>query len=305
MSPKQLARLAGVLVIAIALWGILALTHRQSGGDRSSGFTLPKIDTVAVDTIALAGAHDTAILVRTSGAWRVNGNPAAAAPVSQLLKALRDTTAWTELAAEHANSHARLGVTRDSGEHVRVVSHGHALLDVIAGKQTPDYGGLYVRRPTEDAVYALHGELANALHHSADDWRDKLIVAVPSDSVDTIAVQRGTRAYSLKRAGKSWTLGGGTADSAAVADLLSQYRNLAATGFATAAQSDSLHFKPPRRQVRLIGKSGRPLAHLVFDSTTSGVWARADSGGPVFHLDSWTAAKLLPADSTLRAKKTK
>jgi hypothetical protein len=55
----------------------------------------------------------------------------------------------------------------------------------------------------------------------------------------------------------------------------------------------------------LLGTGGAPLVSLVFDSTASGVWARADSGGAVFRLDAWRLGQLAPAESTLRVKVSK
>jgi hypothetical protein len=307
MTRKQLIRAAIALAAAILLWAVLAIAHRP-GSERGASLALPKIDTASVDSIALIGPRDTIRLARTGqGQWRVNGFPAAPTAVSDLLQALRDTTAWSELVAQRATSHPRLGVTADSGRRLRVASHGRTLLDLVTGKQTSDYTGLYVRRSGEDAVYALHGNLTNALRHGVDDWRDRRIAAVPPESVATVEVQRGARSYALRRTGSGWRFAsGGPADSAAVASLLNEYRELTASGFATPAQADSAHFDRSRRRARLLAAGDRPLLDLRFDSTASGVWARADSGGTVFRIDSWTLNHLIPADSTLRPKpKTK
>jgi hypothetical protein len=88
-----------------------------------------------------------------------------------------------------------------------------------------------------------------------------------------------------------------------VAGLLDQYRSLEAAGFATAAQSDSVTFAKPQASVRLLRKDRRIVAAITFDSTTSGVWARADSVGTVVRFDPWRLPQLVPADSTLRRKK--
>ncbi len=304
MSPKSLRRLATLLLVALVVWVVLALA-RRSGGDRPASLSLPKIDTAAVDTIALTGPRDTSIIARTtSGRWRVNGYPASLALVTELLTAFRDSSAWSELAAERRGSHERFGVAADSARRLRVTSHGRVLLDVLTGKRTADWGGFYVRRPTEDAVYAFHGALASALSRGPDDWRDKQIVAVTPASVDTIHIQRGARGYVVRRSGNGWAFaGGGAADSAAVADLLGAYQDLAATGFATRAEAAALPFSPPRRRAQLMAHDGRTLASLVFDSTATGVWIRADSGGTVFRTDAWTMNRLTPADSTLRVPK--
>jgi hypothetical protein len=303
MSSRQLVRMAAVLVAAIVFWGILAIT-RRAPSDAVKTLTLPKIDTATVDTILLTKGADTARLVRAAHApWRVNGYPAASDGVAALLRGLADTTGWSEQVAENRASEGRFGLSADSGQDLRVVAHGRTVLNLVTGGRTTDYTGVYVRRSGEDAVYAVHGALADGVTRSIADWRDKHIVSVSPDSVGTIAVERGARSYTLHRGGHGWQFsGGGPADSAAVASLLGEYRDLTAVGFATTAQADSANFKRAPRHARLARANGTPLASLEFDSTAAHVWARADTGGPVFQLTSWTLGQLTPADSTLKPK---
>jgi hypothetical protein len=304
MNRTQLVRMALALAAALGLWGVLAVARRPTE-DRGAALALPKVDSAGVDTIAVTRATDTVILARGArGQWRANGYPAAQAAVTDLFRALADTSRWSDVVAERRTSHARLGVTADSGQRLRVVSHGKALVDAITGKRTSDGGGVFLRRTTDDAVYAVHGPLADALGRAPDDWRDKHIASVTADSVAAIEVQRGTSSYKLERSGTRWMLGAGRpADSAAVAGLLGEYANVTASGFATRAQADSIDFTRPRARARVLSKGGSPLVSLLFDSTASGVWTRADSGGPVFKIEAWTLGTLAPAESTLRAKK--
>jgi hypothetical protein len=305
MKEITLKRLGVTFAAALALWVVLALTHRVRE-DRMTRFTLPGVDTAAVDTIGLVHLGDSAMLVRGPRGWTVNGHSADTARVHELLTVLVDTSTWGELVAESRASHARLGVDADSGRRVRVQSHGKTLLEFTAGKATNDWGGIHVRRGSDSAVYALHGlHLRDALTRSADDWRDKRIASIVPDSVTAAEVRRGSATVSLRKEGGRWVLAGGGADSSAVASLLEAYRDLNASGFATASQVDSLHFAKPRAGVRFRGKGDALIAGLVFDSTAGGVWARADSGGTVFRLDAWQLARLAPAESTLKTKKKK
>lgn len=299
MSAKQLKQLAGVLVAAVALWVVLALTHR-SPGDAPVGLALPKIDTAAVDTIALVQGHDSAIVTRAGTAWRVNGHPAAMATVQQMLAALVDTTNRSDLASESRSSHTALGVAAGSGKVVRVVaSHGPGL-DLIAGHNSSDYRGRYVRLASDSAVYDLSGPLAQAIGHALSDWRDRTIVSVPPDSVQRIVLDHGRTSLTLARSGKAWKLASGaTADSGAVAQWLGHFHPMSASGFATAAQADSARFAHPTARVRLFGAGKTPLADVAFDSTASRVWVRADTGRSVYAVESWTLSDVAPPLSTL------
>ncbi len=309
MSSKQLLRLAAALLAVLVLWGAVALASRGSDGISDRGRIVPKIDTATIDTIALTGPGDSAILTRTrerGAPWRVNGQPADSQAVTGLLKALVDTGVTAELIARNPASHARLQVTEDSGRRVRAARQGRTLVDLIAGKKTTDWNGLYLRRAGEPEVYVVRGDLATALARPGDEWRNHTIATITPDSVSAIEVGRGSRSYTLRRKGSRWAFASGTsADSAAVTGLLSEYRNVKAAGFATTAQEDSLRFARPRRKARLLDRRGVPLLSLVFDSTASGIWVRTDGkakGGQVYRLDTWTAERLTPADSSLRKR---
>ncbi len=232
----------------------------------------------------------------------MNGFPAAAVPVDQLLRALVDTSNWSELAAEQRSSQAAMGVAADSGRHVRVVVKGGRGLRLITGHSTSDYSGMYVRPSADSVTYALHGPLAQALTHAIGDWRDKTIASIPPDSVQRVEVTHGRDAYSLRRKGRGWTLAGGAAaDSAAVQRLLGQFHPAVAMGFATGAVADSAHFTRPTARVRVFGAGPSPLVTLLFDSTSAHTLVRADTGTTVYTVENWTLQEMAPTAKSLKA----
>ncbi len=308
MSGRQLVRLAIGLGVLLLLWGAAALARRHEGASGSEGFALPRIDSAAVDTVRIARASDTSVLARSrrgpdSARWRVNGHAASSTAVGELLAALADTGYSSELVAEQPGSHGGLGVDSAGGTRVRVVSRDTVLAELVAGNQTPDMEGGYLRKEGDPAVYQVRSRLPELLARSTDDWRDRRIAAVAPDSVRGIEITRRSRSYSLRRGDKGWTFGSGTgrpADSTVVAGLLSDYGQLDADGFATSAQADSARFNPPDRRVRLLRADGTPLLVLALDSAATGFWLRADSGSTVYRMDTWNAERIAPADSTVR-----
>lgn len=305
MSRSTLLRIAIGLAIAVLVWGVLAVA-RGPVSDRATGLALPRIDTAVVDTVALLKRADTTVLARgANGVWRANGYPAASGAITGLLRALADTTRWSELMSESRVMHRQMGVTADSGERVRVAGHGHTWLDLMTGKRTSDGTGIFVRLAGADPVYALHGTLADVLDRATSAWRDERIAAVKPDSVATVEVRRGSSSYTLRRAGTAWHLSvPGVLDTTAVSGLLAQYRALEASGFAGRAQADAAPKTPPVH-VALLDTHGASLVALGFDSTTDGVFARADTGGVTFRLEAWQLRQLAPAASQLVKKSAK
>jgi hypothetical protein len=304
MTPKQLARLAIVLGALLLLWGGASLARRGSRGpSESDRFAIPPVARDSVDSVIIMRPADTTRLVRQdSAAWMVNGHPAAQSAIQELFSALADTARRTELVAGRSASHSALGVDSAKGGKVRIVRGDSTVADLVQGNRGPSLDGGYFRAAGDSAVYLVGGNLAQVLERSEDEWRDRRIAGVAADSVGRIEVSRAKRSYSVRRDGARWVLESGPADSAAIAALLADYRQVEAAGFATKAQADSAKFGRPDRRAALLRADGTPLVTLAFDSTANGFWVKAGEDSTVYRIDTWFADRLAPADSTLRAK---
>jgi hypothetical protein len=197
--------------------------------------------------------------------------------------------------------HHLTAVTADSGTLVHVGVRNGAGFTLIAGHHTSTFGGVFVRRPADSAVYALHGPLTQVFDRTAEAWRDRTIASVIPDSVARIEIRRGKASYALVRSGRKWlTPSGAAADSNAVRDFLTRFSPLEAIGFATAAQADSLDFRRPFAEVRLFtGSGGKPSVLLRVDSVASGVWLRPDSSSTIYGIESWNLAGVVPTAKSL------
>ena len=302
MSPRQLALAALGFAALLLLWGAAALRRGREMRGGQAPAVLPVIASQAVDTVAIVRPSDTTVLMRRDTAsWTVNGHPADRGAVAALLDALADSARRSEPVAERAASHAGLGVDDGTGRRVRVAGRSGPIADLVVGHRTPDLQGGYLRRSGDSLVVLVRGPLMEALDRQPDEWRDRRIAAVTPDSVAVIELRRGRRAVTLARDGTGWTLGRGrAADTAGVRGLLESYRRVEAAAFASRAQADSARFNPADRTARLLRADGTPLLALALDSTASGYWVRVDGGPEVSRLESWTADRLVPPDSTLR-----
>ncbi len=304
MSTRQLLRLALLLAVLLLVWGAAALASHRGGTAAGDQFRLPKVRRADVDTVRVTRPGDTTMLARKdSSSWTANGHPASAQAIAELFDALEDTASAGDLVAERKTSHAGLGVDSATGTRVTVRGHGKTLADLVAGKRSPDFAGGYIRRADQESTWQLPGRLVDILSRKSDEWRDRRIATVKSDSVTAIEVIRGARRYTLRRSGSAWMLSpGGAADSSRAADLASAYGSVTAAGFASDAQADSARFTRPDRKTRVLRKDGTPIVTLLFDSTKGGFWVKPDTGHTVYRIESWTADRLAPADSTVRAR---
>jgi hypothetical protein len=299
MSAKGLIRALAGLAVLLVLWTAFAL-FRGSIGDTAASLALPHITAADVDRVAVARGSDTVVLARVPAGWQVNGHPADGPQIDQLFLALADTDASSELLARQASSHARLGVD-SAGRRVVFAKEGDTLLALVVGEQGRAFQTAYVRLAGADDVFLYRGALPGLLSRNEDAWRDRRIAQVPPDSVGAMIMTRGGRDARLTRTESGWTVAGGAADTATVQRALRALADLAAIGFATPAQLDSLDFARPWGRVTVLGRGGDTLLALEVDSTASGYWARRAGADDVFRVDFWRLDQLMPTPDALRA----
>jgi hypothetical protein len=300
MSPRALQRALIALAVLLALWAAVAL-FRGSLSDARATLDLPNLSPADVDRIEISAPSETLRIARADTAWTVNAHAADTREVSQLLTALADSAAASELVARSPGSHGRLGV--DSAGRRLLVAHGErVLLELVIGSAGPSYQTAYVRRTDGDEVYLYRGRLVSLVDRPVDEWRDRRIGQLASDSVGSVRIARGTRVAALTRADTTWTVNGAHADSGTVQSLLSALRDLTAVGFATEARADSLDFVRPDRRLTVLGRRGDTLLALAFDSTTEGYFVRRGAGPVVYRLDFWRTDQLTPTEDALKRR---
>jgi hypothetical protein len=303
MSGRQLARVALVFAALLLLWGAAAMWQRHSAsGSAGEAFRLPRVDRTKVDTVLLTKGGDSTRLARKDSSWTVNGRPANQTAVSDLLAALSDTSATGEMVAERRGSQAGLGTDSAGGTRLQARAGGRTVADLMIGRQSPDFSGGYLRPTDREPTWQVQSRLVELATKPIDDWRDRRIAAIKSDQVASLELSRRTRRLTLTRTGAgAWTLSpGGATDSSRVNDLLAAWRDVQASGFATPAQADSARFSPPDRRARVLGKDGKAVLTLLFDSTATGWWVKADTGTTVYRMESYGVDRLMPADSALK-----
>jgi hypothetical protein len=298
MTPAMLRRVAGALVVALVLWALVSF-WRRSERDEPGEYRLPAIDTSAVTEVALRRASDTIVAVRSGGTWRVNGYPASAEYLTGFLSALGDTGIRTELVAQSPASHARLGVDSATGRRVTIHAGGSAVADFLVGNRGPDFEGIYLRHPADSAVYLLRGRFTDLLLDGLESWRDKVILAVPHDSIGGVEVLVGRARWQLAGRGAAWQVGGQAADSVKVRRYLGQFDGLRASGFPDPAAAPP-SFVPLARSIMVSAVDGRALARLEFADAGGGAfWVRVAGRDVVYRLPSGTVDLLAPSHPDL------
>ncbi len=297
MSTQMLRRIAAVLVVALLLWGGLAMWQRTAR-DTPAGLTLPRLSAESVERVRFIRGMDTTTLLRTGAEWRVNGMPADVRTVTEFLAASGDSTAGSELVSQSAVSHQRLGVDSAAATRLTVAGPTDARLDLLVGSRGPNFEGFYVRRVGETAAYLLRGNFVEATIRSADDWRDRRIASIPAEAIGTVLVRRGAENYVVQPRGAGWTVGGAAGDSTAVARYLKLFGDVRASGFPDPSQLGAMQFDPPELEVVVRDRGGRDLERLALAPTEGGFWVRT-AAGVVYRLDSSAGGRIAPPAQAL------
>ncbi len=126
--------------------------------------------------------------------------------------------------------------------------------------------GIYVRRGERAPVYAVAEYVMTGLEKSPLDFRDKTVVKIDPEAVETIKVKNSDGEFTLKRApvGKWDVIAGGKTsegDIPVVERLLNQFRDLKAESIVADPMPSAQPFglDNPALEITLIGKDGKDL----------------------------------------------
>lgn len=301
MSQNTLKKLILALVVASALWGIVAVF---SGGDRAtdaSSRLVAFLDGVgeegSVQAVRIRSPDGgTVELTRADGGWTVDGFPTDSGRVAQLFEVLSSAEV-RELVARNVANHGRMGVADDDAYTMEVAAEGYTG-SLLLGDAGARYGTTYVRAPGEDEVYLLEGNLNVHARRSLDDWRSRRVVTVDTAAVTRIDVSRDGSRYSLSRSDSTWTFEDGSAtDEAAVRNVLVELRDLQAAGFLS--QGDSVAALPPAGSVVAMSGDGTILAAVELGSGEGERWVRRSGDDVIYRLGSYRIDRVAPTRERL------
>ncbi len=301
MNPRQLKWAAAAMVVAVILWVVSERTAEQPD-DRDMRRVLPE-QVEGVDRIVFASLEDTVELRRTATTWTVNGLEIDNMRLATLFAALQDS-AGSEVVATSATVHARMGVD-GSGTTFTLFRGDDVVAMVLFGNSGADESSIYARNEGDDLVYRYDGLLTQLVALGVNDWRSRVLMNVPVESLARVEVDRAGITSALTRQGGSWVLSSGApVDTAKVAMMLSRFQPLEARRIASDEHRDAADFSTPERRITLFDAAGVTLAALVYDSlggVGAGFAVRAKGDETVYQVPWRTLDQIMPPEEELRA----
>lgn len=232
--------------------------------------------------VELQGEGKDIVLTQEDGNWRIEkprAMAADAATVRSFLSSLRSLRA-VDFPADQPTDLAAFGLDKPRLRITLRIGEEGAEKTLLVGS-TNDKKEMYVQRAGQPAVYAVSDWGYRDLDKSADDFRDKTIIAFLPADVRGLAVIGPDGTAKLTRGdGNEWRLEGSAdkVSAAAVTQYLDEVREV--KGFSVAADGPTdlaaLGLNPPALTIALTGEGVKPLGTLL-------IGTRQTAAGPPEH----------------------
>ena len=181
-------------------------------------------------------------------------------------------------------------VDEKTGLRVKLFGKGDKnILDIIIGKNGPDFASSYIRRVDEDEVYLVHRTLTGRFSTEATDWRERKLWTVKADDIIAMEVRSPKGAYSLSRSDnkKSWRLRGkmeGEIDNENAMKHVRKLASVRAVGFADEVDVKSAGLNQPYIAASITTVDGKLLKVLIGKRNKEGRYFAKMEGGKEFYL---------------------
>ncbi len=293
MKSGRIGLLVGVLALLLVIAWLAGVFDSNY-----STLDLPEWDLKFEDVRSLEARveNDTISVVRSGGQW-VMTNPINTVADSIHVRRLIDNLVELEfgsLVTANPSRYEKYGV--DSSATELVVGRDGEDLQIVVGDQTRDFLGSFVRLGDDPRVFSTSRMLR--LTPEVDQWRDKIVVDVPTAAVTraTVALATGGT-YTLDGSSGVWRLreNGGdevAADSAGVVRWLRRFAPLRGDGFA----EDTLEAKSVA--VVTFETSGGSTTALEFMETDTYLVIRRPADSALLRVSSARKTSLLPDGRT-------
>lgn len=139
------------------------------------------------------------------------------------------------------------------GLHVRLYEGDRKVVDVVVGKQSPDFGSNYIRVGDSNEVMLTDRVITGQFPVTVADWRDHTIWRVNPAKVKEVEVSRPKGSFELEKDGGKWKLEdheSAQLDEEAVDRFISRIALLRASGFASNGDPRS-KFKRPETALKM------------------------------------------------------
>jgi hypothetical protein len=284
----------------IALLGILLvvayLVTQKPGEQSSSGLGTPllTIDSASVDKIEIQSPKAHIVLAKQGPDWYLKEPIDYKADQASVTNLIHDTKTLNvkSVISDKPDKFHLFQVDSASGTMYTIYEKGTKNATLIVGKVGGSYTELYVRKLPSNNVDAVDMSISYLLNRDLKDWRNKVIITVPKETIKEIKYQYGDTTFTLAYQDSVWKIGTKEVKTGNVTPILGWLSNLVADDFI----DSTLH--PAPKISALISYNGNQLrfAYLKADKKYA---VQSSSSPQWFVLESWKTNGILKRQKEL------
>ena len=178
---------------------------------------------------------------------------------------------------------------------------------LLIGNKTPPGSDLYAKRGADNKVFLIPVHLESTFNKKPFDLRDKAVVKVDRDKLDTMEVVTGERTLRFTKPAGEWQIAApvqGRADFSAIERLVSRLTGLQMKAIAADSDADAKKFglEKPAATVRFGAGSSQATVVLGGAAEEGTIYARDLSRPAVFTVESAILEELKKDPSEYRQK---
>src|SRR5262249_47061795 len=221
---------------------------------------------------------------------------------------------FDDLISDKPERHGEYDLDDAKSLKVKIISQGAPSVDLLVGKATKG-GGVYIREPKSNSVYAAEGRFGWMVRKDANGWRKRSILSAKLEDVSEVTVApKDADAYALVSGEGGWKLKEGAKlpagfryDASAGQGVVQQLVNLRAQEFIDSSPGDeALGLSGPHSIVGAKFKDGKEVKlHLGNeqegkDNASKMVAVRLEGDPQVYLLPNYAANVLTKKATDLR-----
>jgi len=309
-----MGRLMSTLALVVVLAGLGAYiyfvdTDRSASGleEKAKVFT---VEADKVQEISVTSDAETSTLRKTDGTWRMVAPVQADADQSEIssLTTNLSTLEVNRVVEEKAADLAQYGLANPRVK-VAFKADGGATGEIHLGDKTATQSDVYAVKPGEQRVFLVSAFQETTFAKKPFDLRDKRILNVERDKVDSIELIHGAATVQLARSGSDWVVKQpfqARGEYSAIEGLITRLTSTSMTKLVESeapAASSLTAYGLDKPGVRVALGAGSARATLAIGKEEDGaVYARDESRGMVFTIDPAVATELKKSADEYRDK---
>ncbi len=283
-----------LLAILVLLLGVAVIVMQRPGehaGGDTNGKMLVNFDSAAVDRIELHSTEGSVTLKKDNGAWMLETPLRYRADQSAVAALIGKARSIPEKNVVSSNAE-RFGLFKvdSTGTSVRLSAGNSLLASFIVGKPSSSFTETYVRKDGSSDVILAEGMFAYTFSRGANDWRDKAILTVRQEEIQSVRFSYGDTTFALVRADSGWTIDGAKATGASIDRLVGALGGFAADGFIDTT------FSPPQSPTETVSVNG---VDLRFYKQTGNYSVQSSLTPQWYVVNDWKAQGILKRKSDL------